>query len=93
MLLCQYHSQPGFHFWRGDEWDLQGLNEGNAMVSESQLTFLRSIDTPTVCNLIEIVALNGAARAIQRATCIARFLICRPWSALPRRRRSAPATQ
>ena len=26
------------------------------MVSESQLTFLRSIDTPTVCNLIEIVA-------------------------------------
>ncbi|MGH6673616.1 MAG: RraA family protein [Xanthobacteraceae bacterium] len=26
------------------------------MVSESQLRFLRSIDTPTVCNLIEIVA-------------------------------------
>ena len=26
------------------------------MVSESQFTFLRSIDTPTVCNLIEIVA-------------------------------------
>jgi regulator of RNase E activity RraA len=26
------------------------------MVSENQLTFLRSIDTPTVCNLIEIVA-------------------------------------
>jgi len=26
------------------------------MVSEDQLTFLRSIDTPTVCNLIEIVA-------------------------------------
>ncbi|MGB6538655.1 MAG: RraA family protein [Xanthobacteraceae bacterium] len=26
------------------------------MVSESQLAFLRSIDTPTVCNLIEIVA-------------------------------------
>jgi len=25
------------------------------MVSENQLTFLRSIDTPTVCNLIEIV--------------------------------------
>ena len=25
------------------------------MVSESQFTFLRSIDTPTVCNLIEIV--------------------------------------
>ena len=26
------------------------------MISESQFTFLRSIDTPTVCNLIEIVA-------------------------------------
>jgi len=26
------------------------------MVSESQFSFLRSIDTPTVCNLIEIVA-------------------------------------
>jgi regulator of RNase E activity RraA len=26
------------------------------MVSESQFTFLRSIDTPTACNLIEIVA-------------------------------------
>src|ERR1700746_1282443 len=26
------------------------------MVSESQFNFLRSIDTPTVCNLIEIVA-------------------------------------
>ena len=26
------------------------------MVSEAQLAFLRSIDTPTVCNLIEIVA-------------------------------------
>jgi regulator of RNase E activity RraA len=26
------------------------------MVSEDQLAFLRSIDTPTVCNLIEIVA-------------------------------------
>ena len=25
------------------------------IVSESQLAFLRSIDTPTVCNLIEIV--------------------------------------
>jgi hypothetical protein len=28
-----------------------------------------------------------------RATCTARFLICRQWSALPRRRRSAPATR
>ena len=26
------------------------------MISESQFTFLRSIDTPTICNLIEIVA-------------------------------------
>jgi hypothetical protein len=26
------------------------------MASESQFAFLRSIDTPTVCNLIEIVA-------------------------------------
>ena len=26
------------------------------MLSESQFQFLRSIDTPTVCNLIEIVA-------------------------------------
>jgi hypothetical protein len=26
------------------------------MVSQSQFGFLRSIDTPTVCNLIEIVA-------------------------------------
>src|SRR5271170_2253063 len=30
--------------------------KGNAMVSESQFKFLRSIDTPTICNLIEIVA-------------------------------------
>jgi regulator of RNase E activity RraA len=28
------------------------------MVSDSQFAFLRSIDTPTVCNLIEIVALE-----------------------------------
>ncbi len=35
------------------------IKKGNAMVSEnvseSQFSFLRSIDTPTVCNLIEIV--------------------------------------
>src|SRR5580692_1845701 len=30
--------------------------KGNTMVTESQFAFLRSIDTPTVCNLIEIVA-------------------------------------
>ena len=29
---------------------------GSAMAPENLLTFLRSIDTPTVCNLIEIVA-------------------------------------
>ena len=28
----------------------------DSVVSESQFGFLRSIDTPTVCNLIEIVA-------------------------------------
>jgi len=28
---------------------------GKHMVSENQLAFFRSIDTPTVCNLIEIV--------------------------------------
>jgi hypothetical protein len=41
---------------RGLAASRKGLNMGNAMVSESQLAFLRSIDTPTVCNLIEIVA-------------------------------------
>ena len=41
---------------RGNERKIpKGLNMGSAMVSESQLAFLRSIDTPTVCNLIEIV--------------------------------------
>jgi regulator of RNase E activity RraA len=30
--------------------------KGEAVLSESQFKFLRSIDTPTVCNLIEIVA-------------------------------------
>jgi regulator of RNase E activity RraA len=29
---------------------------GNVVVSDNQFAFLRSIDTPTVCNLIEIVA-------------------------------------
>ena len=29
---------------------------GNAMPTKSQLAFLQSIDTPTVCNLVEIVA-------------------------------------
>ena len=30
--------------------------KGEPVLSESQFAFLRSIDTPTVCNLIEIVA-------------------------------------
>jgi hypothetical protein len=34
---------------RGNERKIsKGLNRGNAMVSETQLAFLRSIDTPTV---------------------------------------------
>jgi regulator of RNase E activity RraA len=32
------------------------IQRGTSVVSESQFAFLRSIDTPTVCNLIEIVA-------------------------------------
>jgi regulator of RNase E activity RraA len=56
MLLCQYHSHLDSIFGGGMSGISKGLNKGNAMVSESQLTFLRSIDTPTVCNLIEIVA-------------------------------------
>lgn len=55
MLLCQYHSC--LDFGGGISGISKGLNKGNAMVSESQLTFLRSIDTPTVCNLIELVVL------------------------------------
>ena len=44
--------------------------KGNAMVSESQFAFLRSIDTPTVCNLIEIVASerHGAGYCSTRST-------------------------
>jgi regulator of RNase E activity RraA len=44
---------------------------GNAMVSESQFAFLRSIDTPTVCNLIEIVApeRRGAGYTVQHLHC------------------------
>jgi regulator of RNase E activity RraA len=41
------------------------------MVSESQFSFLRSIDTPTVCNLIEIVALErrGAGYTVSHLHC------------------------
>src|ERR1700687_690923 len=48
-----------------------GLKKGNAMVSESQFAFLRSIDTPTVCNLIEIVApaRRGAGYTVQHLHC------------------------
>src|SRR5208282_1605078 len=45
--------------------------KGNAMVSESQFSFLRSIDTPTVCNLIEIVAAErrGAGYTVSHLHC------------------------
>ena len=41
------------------------------MVSESQFSFLRSIDTPTVCNLIEIVApeRRGAGYTVSHLHC------------------------
>jgi regulator of RNase E activity RraA len=41
------------------------------MVSESQFSFLRSIDTPTVCNLIEIVApeRRGAGYTVTHLHC------------------------
>ena len=32
------------------------MQKGEAVLSESQFAFLRSIDTPTACNLLEIVA-------------------------------------
>ena len=32
------------------------LKEGSIVISDNQFKFLRSVDTPTVCNLIEIVA-------------------------------------
>jgi regulator of RNase E activity RraA len=45
--------------------------EGNAMVSENQFAFLRSIDTPTVCNLIEIAApeRRGAGYTVTHLHC------------------------
>ena len=41
------------------------------MVSESQFAFLRSIDTPTVCNLIEMVTpeRRGAGYTVQHLHC------------------------
>jgi regulator of RNase E activity RraA len=45
--------------------------EGNVMVSENQFAFLRSIDTPTVCNLIEIAApqRRGAGYTVTHLHC------------------------
>jgi regulator of RNase E activity RraA len=45
--------------------------KGNTMVSESQFAFLRSIDTPTVCNLIEIAApeRRGAGYTVTHLHC------------------------
>ena len=45
--------------------------KGNAMVSENQFAFLRSIDTPTVCNLIEIAApeRRGAGYTVTHLHC------------------------
>jgi regulator of RNase E activity RraA len=45
--------------------------KGSVMVSESQFKFLRSIDTPTVCNLMEIVApeRRGAGYTVQHLHC------------------------
>jgi regulator of RNase E activity RraA len=44
---------------------------GEAVLSESQFAFLRSIDTPTVCNLIEIVApeRRGAGYTVAQLHC------------------------
>ena len=54
------------------------------MVSEKQFAFLRSIDTPTVCNIIEVVApeRRGAGYTVAHLHCP--FPICRPWWASPR---------
>jgi regulator of RNase E activity RraA len=47
------------------------MQRGTSVVSESQFAFLRSIDTPTVCNLIEIVAPNrrGAGYTVSHLHC------------------------
>jgi regulator of RNase E activity RraA len=47
------------------------MQKGTSVVSESQFAFLRSIDTPTVCNLIEIVApeRRGAGYTVSHLHC------------------------
>jgi len=45
--------------------------KGEAVLSESQFAFLRSIDTPTVCNLLEMVKpeRRGAGYTVQHLHC------------------------
>jgi regulator of RNase E activity RraA len=47
------------------------MQRGTFVLSESQFAFLRSIDTPTVCNLIEIVApeRRGAGYTVSHLHC------------------------
>ena len=47
------------------------MQKGSSVVSESQFAFLRSIDTPTVCNLIEIVTpeRRGAGYTVSHLLC------------------------
>jgi regulator of RNase E activity RraA len=47
------------------------MQRGTFVVSESQFAFLRSIDTPTACNLIEIVApeRRGAGYTVSHLHC------------------------
>jgi regulator of RNase E activity RraA len=47
------------------------MQKGASVVSESQFAFLRSIDTPTVCNLIEIVTpeRRGAGYTVSHLLC------------------------
>jgi regulator of RNase E activity RraA len=47
------------------------MQRGTSVVSESQFAFLRSIDTPTVCNLIEIIApeRRGAGYTVSHLHC------------------------
>ena len=44
---------------------------------KDDVAFLESIDTPTVCNVIEIVAPSGAGMATPPDTCIVHFPIFR----------------
>ena len=56
------------------------------VLEETQFKFLRSIDTPTVCNLIEIVApeCRGAGYTAKSSD-IVRFRNCHRWSVSPTR--------